>query len=409
MKNFLAIIALFASAVFAGGVNWANSGSTSITVNPGYDTAYTESLIHDSLTAGTGAWSARSFHGDSVFSDVYFEALGYSHITQANLDTIIVQGDGPFVAIRATGSHATFQVPVSMSAGLLVENYPAQIDSQLHLATDTARANILTVTGKTESGKFSVGNAAPTIPVQVGANDPRTTDGQIGVTRDVVGDSGVNGHAFGDWSVVNRAGRVGINSYDAFPKFTGAHGYDHYAAFQARPTYSSDSLIKQIYGGISTALVDTGTVDTVFGWYTDAPAATSLGAINNKYSFYAKEGSGTAYFGDSTIIHKDLVIFPKAGTNDNGLQIWEADAGNISFRIFSGNTQSYMELYAGGVEKVLIDPAGPSHFNGGDVSTTGNMEAATYSVGGDAGASCTGTSITAITVVNGIVTSCTAL
>lgn len=80
----------------------------------------------------------------------------------------------------------------------------------------------------------------------------------------------------------------------------------------------------------------------------------------------------------------------------------DVDAVNVDA---SGNVGAVDVNASGDVAAVNVNASGD--VGALNVNATGNVEAATYSVNGNAGASGTGTTITAITVENGIVTAIT--
>lgn len=149
------------------------------------------------------------------------------------------------------------------------------------------------------SGWLHIGNMAGTNSVDPVININRSVDdGTVG-----------NGHAFSDSSTITRSGSIGYNSYDARATLSGTSDYNHYAAFQAAPTYSSVGNMSTYYGFYSLPTISSGTVTTSFGVAVVDPVGA--GAVVNNYGLYVgslikgsvrnyaiyTEGTTKSYFG----------------------------------------------------------------------------------------------------------------
>ena len=94
------------------------------------------------------------------------------------------------------------------------------------------------------NGNVGIGTTGPLAKITVGSLGVNSSvDSQILISRRVDDAVSGNGHAFSDSSYIYRSGTIGYNSYDARVSITGTNNFDHYAAFQAAPTYASTGLI----------------------------------------------------------------------------------------------------------------------------------------------------------------------
>lgn len=102
------------------------------------------------------------------------------------------------------------------------------------------------------------------------------------------------GHGYVDLTAMYNSGGTAYNSFDARADF-GGYAYDHYAAFQSRPTIGS--TISNIYGLYAVASMNTGSVATnVYTAY--AADAVGLGSVTNQYGLYTEPlTKGTNNFG----------------------------------------------------------------------------------------------------------------
>lgn len=133
---------------------------------------------------------------------------------------------------------------------------------------------------------LGLGTLSPEAPIHIGTLTAATPDPAIIVARNLIG--GGNAHAFTDETIFNQTGSsASYNSYDARAEIL-THGSDpgtHYAAFQARPTLSSGSILDEYRMFIAVPDITNGTVDEYFGFKSNPTA--SGGTINTGYGFYA--------------------------------------------------------------------------------------------------------------------------
>jgi hypothetical protein len=131
---------------------------------------------------------------------------------------------------------------------------------------------------------FMSGATVPLAPIHVGdRNVMNSVDSYVLISRTLVNTALGNGHGFSDSSDFTRATKA-YCSYDARINITGAGGFDHYAAFQAAPTYNSAGTLDNYYGLYSVIDIDAGTVTNSHGVYV--ADATGAGALTNNYGVY---------------------------------------------------------------------------------------------------------------------------
>lgn len=131
----------------------------------------------------------------------------------------------------------------------------------------------------------SSNNLAVPLHIGNGTYNP-SVDPVLLINRTITGTSG-NAHGFVDASHVVRSGTIGYNSYDAFPRLGEGYGigFDHYAAFQARPIFNeTGQSISDIYGLYSTMTNTAGTVNNYYAGYAANPS--NSGTLTNNYGFY---------------------------------------------------------------------------------------------------------------------------
>ena len=159
--------------------------------------------------------------------------------------------------------------------------------------------------------RLGVASAQPAAPLQVGAASfPESQDYQVLVSRGVTNEAGrTNGHAFGDVSLINRAGGISYNSFDSRVALVGTNAYGHLAGFQNIPAFSSAGGIEAMYGFYSAPALSVGRVGASYGLFVGDPHAVgaALGANHGVYvaeltagatnfAFYAA-GNTPSHFG----------------------------------------------------------------------------------------------------------------
>ena len=108
----------------------------------------------------------------------------------------------------------------------------------------------------------------------IGAAPGATQDPAISISRSVGTQGSGNAHGIGDTTSIGRGGTMAYASYDSQITFNAAFSYDHFAAFQSRPTYQQ-----------------TGTITNHYGLY-DSVTMNSAGAVlTNRYSVYVQDGA----------------------------------------------------------------------------------------------------------------------
>ena len=135
------------------------------------------------------------------------------------------------------------------------------------------------------SGNVGINQTAPLAALHVGSqNINNSTDAAILISRTLSSGAG-NSHAFADATYFGKDAGTAYNSYDARIRLTGATNLDHYAAFQAAPTYASSGTMTNYYGFYSTISVNSGTISNCYGMYLVDPVAGG-GAVTNNYGVY---------------------------------------------------------------------------------------------------------------------------
>ncbi len=141
----------------------------------------------------------------------------------------------------------------------------------------------------------------------------------------------VNNEGFRDESVVTAVGSGQYASFDATPEIAGAVAYDHYHAFQARPTYGSSSAVGRLASFWSEPILN--------------------GNVTNLYHLHVKDptGAGTV-------------------TVQAGIRIEELTQGTTNYGIYQLGA-SMLSYFQGAIQ------------SSGRVYTSGSMDAATLGVG----------------------------
>jgi len=198
------------------------------------------------------------------------------------------------VADSTTGYYV-YPTTKGVGAGTITLNYGVYVDDQDGVATTNygfyqAGAGDLNYF----AGNTGIGNANPSIPLQIGANAIDAPDGAVYITRSVTGTA--NAHGFGDETAVNLTGSgSSVNSFDAAPTITaiGATGA-HYAGYQFRPILSQSTTLEQVRGyhfSGATELNGGGTVTEMYGFLSSGVTLTS-GTVTNYYGFYQGNVTG---------------------------------------------------------------------------------------------------------------------
>lgn len=163
------------------------------------------------------------------------------------------------------------------------------------------------------------GQTTPAAPIHVGTASVTSLGATIVSAKANTGSANV--HGFADNTTINLgAAGLGVNSYDALPVYSGTQNYDHYAAFQSRPTYGSSGTITHIYGTYHLPLINSGTVTNSYAGYSANP--TGAGTLTNAYGFYSEaitKGStlNYAFFSAGTTKSKFTGGLEGTTTNDN--------------------------------------------------------------------------------------------
>lgn len=173
----------------------------------------------------------------------------------------------------------------------------------------------------TLDGSLGIGQQFPLAPLHIGnASIPGAADAQALVARNV-GGFGPSGHAFADYSLVDRSGSgngIGYNSFDSLPKFIGSQNYNHMSSFQARPEIYTTGRTETIYGLMTAPLIYNGTVGTNYALYIDEPLGDGIlerhyglfvkyrGKAALSYSIYTE--GGDHYLGGPTKVDGPLAI-----------------------------------------------------------------------------------------------------
>jgi hypothetical protein len=152
--------------------------------------------------------------------------------------------------------------------------------------------------------------------------------------------------------------------------------------------YRGSSTCTEVVGAMMASYLvsGSGALATSIGCQVRAGRVSSSGSVTNAYCVKIEPYNNATGGGNITSvygIYYDSVYFTKNATNEYGIYLEDINHGNtLNYSIYTN--------------------AGLVRF-GGNTSTTGNMEAATYSVGGTAGFTGTG-AYTNFTIVNGIIT-----
>jgi hypothetical protein len=142
------------------------------------------------------------------------------------------------------------------------------------------------------NNKVGINNNNPLAPLHIGnANVNNSSDAEVLVSRNVDNTGTGNAHGYADGSQITRSGTMAYASYDGRINFLGTNSFDHYAAFQAAPTYSSTGTITNLYGIFSLPTITAGTVTNNYGSFIGAALITG-GSIVNNYGLFIQSPTG---------------------------------------------------------------------------------------------------------------------
>lgn len=264
---------------------------------------------------------------------------------------------------------------------------------------DNERMRIIT------NGNVGFGNTTPLAKLHIGNNNVNNSvDSQVLISRLVDNSLSGNGHAFSDSSNVSRSGTIGYNSFDSRISITGTNNFDHYAAFQTAPVYSSSGIMTNYYGLFSTATVSSGTITNSYGAYIANP--TGAGTISNNYGVYVQSltkgattnygiytaGTMPNYFGGNVGVGQAVPtakIHLAAGTATantsplkftSGTLLTTSEAGSLEFN----GSHLYFTITNGGARYQLDQQsAGSMVYPGSGIpSSTGSSWGSSYSTTG---------------------------
>lgn len=133
---------------------------------------------------------------------------------------------------------------------------------------------------------FSIGSTYHLAPIHVGdRNVSNSANAQILISRNVTNPSSTSEHAFSDSSnVVGGNASMGYNSFDSRINYTGTASFDHYAGFQASPTYASSGTMADMYLHTCQPTASAGTITNLYGYYMHNCAGG--GTVTNQYGVY---------------------------------------------------------------------------------------------------------------------------
>ena len=229
------------------------------------------------------------------------------------------------------------------------------------------------------NGNIGIGTTSPDATLKVGTNTIQSSDAVIVIARNVNDTVSGNGHAFSDSSVLNRAGTIAYNSFDGRIIINGSNSYDHYAAFQAAPTYSSAGTINNIFGFASAPAITAGTANNVYGVYVADPSKSG-GTIGTNYGVYVNQlAAGTSNYSIYT-----------AGTATNHfggpVEIVTPFGTQASFRIYqSGQNYWDFKIPASDSKMTIGDLSGTymTFLNGGNIGIGATTPAVKLDVNGE--------------------------
>jgi hypothetical protein len=250
------------------------------------------------LTSANTATAAAVTAADDAAAS-FLATIGAS--LRPEVEAMLIAGTGVSFTLGGSGATRTLTINASGSGGDVVG--PAS-------ATADALAVFDGTTGKLVKQVAAVTAASDVLTIGT-RGVSNSVDCHVLVSRNVAADAAGNGHAFSDSSLINRAGTIGYNSYDARVDFGGSHSYDHYAAFQSAPTYASSGTITNVYGLYHRLDVDAGTVTNGYGVYV--ADTTGVGALTTQYGVYIPAlAKGTANWGLYTLTRSymgaDLIL-----------------------------------------------------------------------------------------------------
>lgn len=269
-------------------------------------------------------------------------------------------------------------------------------------------ASSITYTGTVQVTTMAVNSGSGGVvdsPIKVGPNTSRGTDPGIDIARSVNNtiNTGINGHAFQDSSVISRNGTIGYNSFNAVPVINGSGPFDHYAGMQSAVSYNSTNTITYIYDYLAQSSMDnSGTTPNHIDFYAGEPTINSSGHPGNNIGFYVPNeySVGTSgnwgFYGQGKSNYMRGLILGNADTfysSDTGPElminadktdanvrffmkdnnIWDvgATSGTTRFAIKDLNATEYLTILTGG--NTGIGTTAPTHklyVNGGMAVTS---------------------------------------
>ncbi len=122
--------------------------------------------------------------------------------------------------------------------------------------------------------------------LKIGNATTASVDPVIVIARNLSAGSG-NAHAFSDSTNLSRTGTMAYNSFDGRITISGSADYNHYAAFQSAPTFSTSGTTAIHYGFISAPTITAGTITNLY--HHHVTNATGAGAVTNQYGLYVAE------------------------------------------------------------------------------------------------------------------------
>lgn len=166
------------------------------------------------------------------------------------------------------------------------------------LAADKWQPHDLVLNGITSrlviGDDIAVGREIPLAPIHVGGATLAggAADAQIVISREVGDESAVSGHAFADYSTINRdapeqPNGIGYNGFDFFPVVGGSYDYDHMSGFQARPQIDTEGTTVHCYGFYYAPIINNGELTNSEGLFLENVFGD--GDLVNDFGIYVKQ------------------------------------------------------------------------------------------------------------------------
>ena len=144
-----------------------------------------------------------------------------------------------------------------------------------------------------KGGNVGIGTTMPGAILTLGDATINSVDSGFAIARTLNSGAG-NAHGLSDSSNISRAGTIGYNSFDARVVFSGSNGFDHYAAFQAAPTYGTAGNTTYLYNFYSAPTITSGNIHSLYGLFVKNPIATA-GTLTNNYGIYIDDLTAGQY------------------------------------------------------------------------------------------------------------------